>query len=84
MIHDVFHFVLDTGLRVAFAVLPATPLLGQKLPSTIVKNIVLVHGRADSNKFTTVTSEGVLNDICQGLPMEALAAKQALPIAKQA
>jgi hypothetical protein len=37
MIRDIFHLVLDTGVRLAFAVLPATPLLGQKLPATIVK-----------------------------------------------
>ncbi len=33
MFHEVFHFVLINGIRVASAILPAAPLLGQKLPS---------------------------------------------------
>ncbi len=31
MLHHVFHFVLVNGVRVASAILPAAPLLGQKL-----------------------------------------------------
>ncbi len=31
MLHAVFHFVLVNGVRVASAILPATPLLGRKL-----------------------------------------------------
>ena len=31
MLHDVFHFVLVNGVCVASAILPAAPLLGQKL-----------------------------------------------------
>ena len=43
MLHEVFHFVLVNGVRVASAILPAAPLLGQKLPpAPAVKNIVLV------------------------------------------
>ena len=45
MLHEVFHFVLVNGVRLASAILPAAPLLGQKLPpASTVKNIVLVHG----------------------------------------
>jgi hypothetical protein len=33
MFHELFHFVLVNGVRVASAILPAAPLLGQKLPS---------------------------------------------------
>ena len=45
MLHEVFHFVLVNGVRLASAILPAAPLLGQKLPpGSTVKNIVLVHG----------------------------------------
>jgi hypothetical protein len=44
MFHELFHFVLVNGVRVASALLPAAPLLGQKLPSASVKNPVLVHG----------------------------------------
>jgi hypothetical protein len=32
MFHEVFHFVLINGVRLASAILPAAPLLGQKLP----------------------------------------------------
>ncbi len=43
MLHEVFHFVLVNGVRVASAILPAAPLLGQKLPpAPVVKNIVFV------------------------------------------
>ena len=42
MLHEVFHFVLVNGVRVASAILPAAPLLGRKLPrAPVVKNIVL-------------------------------------------
>jgi hypothetical protein len=53
MFHEVCHFVLVTGVRLASSILPAAPLLGQKLPSaSVVKNI-----------------EGMLEDIAEGLPM---------------
>jgi hypothetical protein len=39
MFHEVFHFVLVNGVRVVSAILPAAPLLGQKLPPvSVVKN----------------------------------------------
>jgi hypothetical protein len=45
MFHEMFHFVLINGVRVASAILPAAPLLGQKLPPvSVVKNIVPVQG----------------------------------------
>jgi hypothetical protein len=31
MFHEVFHFVLVNGVRLASAILPAAPLLGQRL-----------------------------------------------------
>ncbi len=41
MLHEVFHFVLVNGVRVASAILPAAPLLGRKLPpAPVVKNNV--------------------------------------------
>jgi hypothetical protein len=36
MLHNVFHFVLVNGVRVASAILPAAPLLGQKLTPALV------------------------------------------------
>jgi hypothetical protein len=36
MLHELFHFVLVNGVRVASAILPAAPLLGQKLPTACV------------------------------------------------
>jgi hypothetical protein len=33
MHHEWFRFVLDTSVQFAFAILPAAPLLGRKLPS---------------------------------------------------
>ena len=52
MLHEVFHFVLVNGVRVASAILPAAPLLGRRLPPAPV-NIVLVqphssHRRKDA------------------------------------
>jgi hypothetical protein len=45
MFHAMFHFVLINGVRVASAILPAAPLLGQKLPSvSVVKSIDAVQG----------------------------------------
>jgi pimeloyl-ACP methyl ester carboxylesterase len=56
MFHEVFHFVLVNGVRLASAILPAAPLLGQKLPpASVVKNIVLVHGAfADGSSWSKV------------------------------
>src|ERR1700678_3733099 len=56
MWHEVFHFVLVNGVRLASAILPAAPLLGQKLtPVSVVKNIVLVHGAfADGSSWSKV------------------------------
>jgi pimeloyl-ACP methyl ester carboxylesterase len=56
MLHEVFHFVLVNGVRLASAILPAAPLLGQKLPpASTVKNIVLVHGAfADGSSWSKV------------------------------
>src|ERR1700684_4212952 len=56
MLHDVFHFVLVNGVRLASSILPAAPLLGQKLtPAPVVKNIVLVHGAfADGSSWSKV------------------------------
>jgi hypothetical protein len=51
MLHEVFHFVLVNGVRVASAILPAAPLLGQKLPpAPAVKNIVLVQAPSSHRK----------------------------------
>ncbi len=36
MFHEVFQFVLVNGVRVASVILPAAPLLGQKLTSASV------------------------------------------------
>jgi hypothetical protein len=33
MTHEWFGLILETSLRLAFAILPAAPLLGQKLPT---------------------------------------------------
>src|ERR1700689_2839219 len=56
MLHEVFHFLLVNGVRVASAILPAAPSLGQKLtPAPVVKNIVLVHGAfADGSSWSKV------------------------------
>jgi pimeloyl-ACP methyl ester carboxylesterase len=56
MFHEVFHFVLVNGVRLASALLPAAPLLSQKLPPvSVVKNIVLVHGAfADGSSWSKV------------------------------
>src|SRR6204780_4277549 len=56
MLHEVFHFVLVNGVRLASAILPAAPLVGQKLPpASVVKNIVLVHGAfADGSSWSKV------------------------------
>jgi len=56
MFHEVFHFVLVNGVRLASSILPAAPLLGQKLPPpSVVKNIVLVHGAfADGSSWSKV------------------------------
>jgi hypothetical protein len=51
MLHEVFHFVLVNGVRVASAILPAAPLLGRKLPpAPAVKNIVLVQAPSSHHK----------------------------------
>jgi hypothetical protein len=51
MLHEVFHFVLVNGVRVASAILPAAPLLGRKLPpAPAVKNIVLVPAPSSHRK----------------------------------
>ena len=39
MFHELFYSVLNHGLRLAFAVLPATPLLGQKRLAPRVSNL---------------------------------------------
>jgi len=45
MLQQVFHSVLSTAFSLAFAAVPALPLLGKKWPpEAVVKNIVLVHG----------------------------------------
>jgi len=56
MVYEVLHSVLVNGVRLAFAVLPATPLLGLKRPAaSAVKNIVLVHGAfADGSSWSKV------------------------------
>jgi pimeloyl-ACP methyl ester carboxylesterase len=56
MIYEVLHSVLVNGARLAFAVLPAAPLLGLKRPAaSAVKNIVLVHGAfADGSSWSKV------------------------------
>jgi hypothetical protein len=33
MLHEWFRFVLETSVQLALTILPAAPLLGQKLPS---------------------------------------------------
>ncbi len=33
MLHELFRVVLETSVQLALAILPAAPLLGQKLPS---------------------------------------------------
>ena len=33
MLHECFRVVLETSVQLALAILPAAPLLGQKLPS---------------------------------------------------
>ncbi len=33
MFHEIFHIVLVNGVRLASAILPAVPLLGQKFPT---------------------------------------------------
>ena len=51
MLHEVFHFVLVNGVRVASAILPAAPLLGQKLPpAPAVKNIVSIKPHSSHRK----------------------------------
>ena len=51
MLHEVFHFVLVNGVRVASAILPAAPLLGRKLPpAPVVKNIVLAKPHSSHRK----------------------------------
>jgi hypothetical protein len=51
MLHEVFLFVLVNGVRVASAILPAAPLLGQKLPpAPAVKNVVLVQAHSSHRK----------------------------------
>jgi len=56
MVYEVLHSVLVNGVRLAFAVLPAAPLLGLKRPAaSAVKNIVLVHGAfADGSSWSKV------------------------------
>jgi pimeloyl-ACP methyl ester carboxylesterase len=56
MFHDWLHSALGTGIRVAFAILPAAPLLAdEQLPASAVKNIVLVHGAfADGSSWSKV------------------------------
>lgn len=55
MFHELFYSVLNHGLRVAFAALPAMPLLGQKQLAPRIENIVLVHGAfADGSSWSKV------------------------------
>ena len=56
MMYEVLHSVLVNGARLAFAVLPAAPLLALKRPAaSTVKNIVLVHGAfADGSRWSKV------------------------------
>jgi pimeloyl-ACP methyl ester carboxylesterase len=56
MIHDWLHSAFSTGVRLAFAVLPGAPLLADtESPSSVVKNIVLVHGAfADGSSWAKV------------------------------
>jgi pimeloyl-ACP methyl ester carboxylesterase len=57
MFHDKFHSILGAGISLAFAVLPTFPLLAQKQPSpsSLVKNIVLVHGAfADGTSWSKI------------------------------
>ena len=56
MLHDVIHSALASVVRLACAVLPAAPLMGQKpLSQPAVKNIVLVHGAfADGSSWYKV------------------------------
>jgi hypothetical protein len=44
MRHELFSSALDMGVRVASVILPAAPLIGQKLPvASSAENLVLVH-----------------------------------------
>jgi pimeloyl-ACP methyl ester carboxylesterase len=56
MLHEVVHSALTAVVRLACAVLPAAPLMGQKpLSQPAVKNIVLVHGAfADGSSWYKV------------------------------
>ena len=56
MFHDMFYSALSTVFNLAFAVLPAAPLLALKQSSaSTVKNIVLVHGAfADGSSWAKV------------------------------
>jgi pimeloyl-ACP methyl ester carboxylesterase len=56
MLHEVIHSALTAVVRLACAVLPAAPLMGQKpLSQPAVRNIVLVHGAfADGSSWYKV------------------------------
>ena len=56
MLHEVIHSALTAVVRLASAVLPAAPLMGQKpLSQPAVKNIVLVNGAfADGSSWYKV------------------------------
>jgi len=55
MLHEIVQSVISKGLSLAFALLPATPLLAQKPSLPKVKNIVLVHGAfADGTSWSKV------------------------------
>ena len=55
MLRDLLYTALGISVRVASAILPAAPLLGQKWPPSTVKNIVLVHGAfADGSSWAKV------------------------------
>jgi len=57
MFYDMFHSILGAGISLAFAVLPTAPLLAQKQqpPTSLVKNIVLVHGAfADGTSWSKI------------------------------
>ncbi len=49
MFQELFHFVLINGVRVASAILPAAPLLGQKLPP-VFEDVNLTHRAFDERR----------------------------------
>jgi pimeloyl-ACP methyl ester carboxylesterase len=55
MLHEIVHSVLSKGVSLAFALLPAAPLMAQKPTLPKVKNIILVHGAfADGTSWSKV------------------------------